>query len=186
MTLPVPNSYPPSNPGGQNRRTSRRALAYWLSAQEIRGVKRVYAGRAAQYEFDDYPGGGPNYEAMLKVMSFDGSDDRAAYDGPTGRGGILAHYPVGLQICHRAYDPADAQTGEDEDDYDRIIDAVKDCLAGQFRDLGRPEIVLMVAELPRVGKFTVRNDPPIRLKTGAIQRTGLMSFKITQYIADED
>jgi hypothetical protein len=155
---------PTQNPGGQPRRSTRVALCQWIEAQQIRGLAHVYPSRSAQVRFDDWPGGaGADFAALAKILTWDDSENREAYTGPTGRGGKLLNYQVGLQVIHQSYNPDDNQTGEAEDDYDRTVDALKDALRGPGRDLGRPEVILHVGEWPRVGGIIVRSDPPADL-----------------------
>lgn len=173
--------YPSPNPGGQNRRLIRLALVEYVNAQRIQGVGYFYSSRGAQLDFDNYPGGSADYQCLLKIQAFDDSEDRLAVTGPVDRGGKLVHYRVGVQVVHRSYNPDDNQTDEAEADYDRILDALKDCLRGPGRDLGRPDVVLQVGEYPRIGGITTRNNPPLRTDD-TVQRDGILGFQITQYI----
>lgn len=176
--------FPAPNPGGGNRETARMALVNWVNAQHIRGLNHFYPSRSSEFRFDEYPGGsGDDYACLAKIKTFQSSEDRLAYTGPVDPGGELVHYATGVQLCHRSYNPDNDQSGESEGDYDRIVDAFLDCLRGVGRDLGRPDIVLMSGEYPRVGGRTVVSDPPIQIDdTGIWQRTGLISFRISQYL----
>lgn len=179
MTAP---NFPLNNPAGQNRRAMRHYLVDWISAQRIRGLNLIYASRGAEIRFDDAPGGSPDFAAMAKVMAFDASEDRAAMSGPVDAGAKIIHYAVTLQVVHRSYNPDDNQSDEGEDDYDRIIDAIKDSLRGVGRDLGRPDNVLQIGEYPRQRNIVDRSDRPILLDGGTTQRSGIISTTITQYL----
>jgi hypothetical protein len=175
--------YPAQNPGGQNRSTTRNALASHIMAQRIPGLVAVLASRSADVRWDSYPGGDPDFKAIAKITGYDASEDREAYTGATDAGGKLAHYAVTLTVFHQSYESDNDQNGSAEDDYDRTIDGIIDALRGTGRDLGRPDVVLMVGEWPRAAGIRVRSNPPLQTDNGGWIRTGLIMFNITQYIA---
>lgn len=179
MTAP---NFPLANPAGQNRRAMRTFLVDWVSGQQIAGLAYLYGSRSAILRFDDFPGGSPNFSCLGKVLQFDASEDRSAKTGPVDAGGKLIHYTTTIQLVHRSYNPDDNQSTQGEDDYDRIVDAVKDSLRGVGRDLGRPDNVLQVGEYPGTRSIWDRSDKPIVLDGGTTQRSGLIGFILSQYL----
>jgi hypothetical protein len=172
---------PSPNPGGSHRELMRNALAEWITAQQIAGVAQVFPSHRHTYNDDEFPQGGSDCVALvLVVLPFD-SEDRAAYTGPRDAGGKDVHYSAELHVTHRGFHPDDWPAIEN--DYDRIIDALKDSLRGNGRDLGRPLAVFQVGELPREGNIThTAVDPVEDEDAGTVTRQGVIAFTITQYL----
>jgi hypothetical protein len=179
MTRP---QFPSPNPGGQNRRLIRTILAEWVVAQRIGNVAHVYPSVPPEWRFDAWPSTGTGFAALVAVRVGVDTEDREAYTGPGDPGGKLVHYAAELRIRHWTYELDDAQDSTaGEDDFDRVADALKDCLRGQGRDLGRPEIVLHAGEWPREAGITFTPDEPVN-DDGSILRAGTLSFGVTQYL----
>jgi len=175
--------FPQPNPGGSYRATARRAVAQWIEGQNIAGVQHVYPGLPATWNFDGYPAGGTRYGCLVGVRIPTDSEERVAYTGQTDPGGKMLHFDVILRVYHQsfvAYEGDD--TADIEDDYDRIIDALKDCFRSDGRDLNRPDVFLAVAETPRQQSFRGDHPDPFRIEGGALAREGTLSFTVTQYL----
>lgn len=170
------------NPGGQNRRLVRTTIAQWITAQHIRGLDHVYRSEPPEYLFEMYRTGSLDYSCLAAVCLTEDSEDRVAFTGPTSPGGLLVHYTAQLFIKHRSYTPGELDWADDEDDYDRIYDALKDCLRASGRALGRPDVILQAGEWPRVRGKTGRHDPPVLVEGGACDRWGTLSFTVSQYL----
>lgn len=176
--------FPSPNPAGQNRALVRRTVANWIIAQRIGNVAHVYDSLPPQWRFDAWPSTGTGFAALVAVRIGPDPDveDRLAYTGPRDPGGKLVHYPVQLRVRHWTYELDDAQdSSASEDDYDRVIDALKDCLRGVGRDLGRPEIVLSAGEWPREGGIAHTPEEPVD-DGGSLLRAGVVSFNVSQYL----
>lgn len=174
--------FPSPNPGGQNRRLVRTILANWVIAQRIAGIDHVYTSVPTEWRFEAWAHTGTGFGALVGVRLGDDSEDRLAYTGPVDPGGKLAHYAAELRIKHWSYELDDSQDSPDsEDDYDRIVDALKDALRGVGRDLGRPEIVLSAGEWPRQGGIAHRSEPFV-VDEGSVLREGTISFNVSQYL----
>lgn len=180
MTTPV---YVPSpNPGGQNRRLARNAIADWITAQNIFGLDDFSASaktpdRVDFNEFEHRADG--SCQAFVTIPKE--REAREAGTGPTDRGGKMMHFDVMIDVWHAWF------TGDwtdSEDDYDRIIDAIKDAIRGPGRDLGRPEVVLQVGEWPREASIEGDHDEPV-WADGTIIRHGVISFTYTQYMQQQ-
>lgn len=175
-------SLPPSpNPGGQNRRLARNAIADWLTASTIPGLTAAASRPVGEVidwgETPDRPDGA----AQVFVVIPREREERVAGVGPTNRGGKMMHFDVELDLWHvwHENDAADS-----EDDYDRIVDAIKDALRGVGRDLGRPEVVLQIGEWPRETSIDGEHDEPV-WSDGAILRHGTLSFVYSQYMQQQ-
>jgi hypothetical protein len=179
MTAP---NFPLNNPAGQNRRAMRTYLVDWISGQQIRGLAYLYGDDAATMRFDDFPGGSPDFACLGKVLTFDAAEDRSAKTGPVDAGGKMIHYTTTIQLVHRSQPDSNQNSTAGRDDYDRIIDAVKDSLRGVGRDLGRPDNVIQVGEYPATRNIWDRSDKPIVMDGGTVQRSGLIGFILTQYL----
>lgn len=177
MTTP----HPSPNPGGQNRRLMRNALADWLAAQRIQGLKvGASAPIPGRVRWEDWtPNGSAQFQAQTFATLPHTDEDRAAYTGPEDPGGKLAHYSVQLPLYHLGNLPDEAAASED--DYDRIVDAIKDCFRGYGRDLNRPDVILQVGEYPRTSSISDDHEEPI-LVNGGIYRTGVISLVVSQYM----
>lgn len=175
--------FPSPNPGGQNRALIRRAVANWIIAQRIQGVDHVYAAVPTVWQFDAYPQTGTGYGTLVAPWIPDDSEDRTAYTGSRDPGGKTVHYPVELRIRHWSYTVDDAQDSEaSQDDIDRVIDALKDCLRGRGRDLGRPDVILAAGERPREGGITSHQEEPVTDQAGSVLRVATVSFNVSQYL----
>lgn len=168
------------NPGGQNRRAVRTAIATWLTAQHIQGLDHVYRSRPPEVDFTEYVTGTSQYRCNAYVWLPDDEETRYVLTGPVLPTGKLIHYAAILEFWHRVYEISEGDWDDAEDDYDRIIDAVKDCIRGGGRQLGRPDIVFSVGEY-RTG-IVSQHEQPVMLDGGTAQRTGTLRFEVTQTI----
>lgn len=170
---------PSPNPGGSHRELMRNALADWLTAQHIAGLVEVFASHRSTYADDEFPQGGLDCVALARILLPFDSEDRAASTGPNDAGGKDVHYSAEIHVTHRGFNPDDWPAIEN--DYDRLIDAIKDALRGRGRDLGRPEAVFQVGELPRQGGITHTPEEPDD-RGDVVERHGVIAFTITQYL----
>ena len=168
------------NPGGQNRRLVRTAVANWLTAQHIQGLDHVYRSRPPEVTFAEYVTGTSAYRCQAYVFLPDDDEKRYTLTGPVLPTGKIIHYRVVLELWHRVYEISEDDWADAEDDYDRIIDAVKDCLRAGGRQLGRPDVVFSIGEYMQ--GIQTRHDLPVMLEGGTSQRNGTVMFEVTQTI----
>ena len=135
---------PAPNPGGSNREFIRKITAQWISDAAISGIANVYPGLPRLQLMDEGPGS--LYRCNVAVHVADIGESREAWTGPTDPGGKDAHYSVELTIKHRCLSIEGDDWRQAEDDHDRILDAIKDRLRGEGRDLGRPDVVLQAGD----------------------------------------
>lgn len=180
MTAPW---YPSPNPGGQNRKLVRYAIAEWIEAQRIQGLDTVHRTDPGpdKIQWDDAALSTGDYHAQLTVALPSDDEDRLAYTGPTDPGGKLVHYSVELGLYHLGGEP-DSWL-ESEDDYDRIVERLKDAVRGRGRDLGRPDVILQVGEYPRTSGISTDHEPAVAVAgAGGIFRRGTIRFTVSQYL----
>lgn len=169
------------NPGGQHRRLIRTQIGQWVTAQRIRGVDHVYPARPLEYQFDEFRSNSP-FSCLVGVSIGGDSEDFEAFTGPTNPGGMLIHYQARLHIVHRAYTAEVQGVSDDEDDYDRIYDGLKDALR-RGRDLGRPDVVLGAGTWPRRRSIVGQHDDAYQQPDGgAVDRWGVLMFTVAQYL----
>lgn len=166
------------NPAGQHRRLMRNAVADWIRAHNIEGIAHVFASHRPEYNADEFPQD-REYECMVRVVLPTESESRAAQTGPLDRGGKDVHYQLELHLLHRGFNPDDWEGSED--DYDRIVEALKDALRGPGRDLGRPLAVFQVGEWPQEGGIVAAHDEP-EDGGATVDRHGVISCTISQYL----
>jgi hypothetical protein len=170
----------PPNPGGQYRRLMRTGIANWLTAQHVPGLDHVYRSKPPEITFTEYVTGGPAYRCQAYVRLPDDEETRYVLTGPTAPTGKLIHYVAELEIYHRVYELSELDWADAEDDYDRIYEAVKDCLRAGGRQLGRPDAVFSVGEF-RQGITGSHGDYEL-LDGGTAQKTGTVRFEVTQTV----
>lgn len=178
MTAPW---YPSPNPGGNDRRLMRHVLRDWITAQGIGGLDIVRASREGpdRVRWDDVDLSDGQFHAQAAIAIPHDDEDRGAYTGPDDPGGKFVHYSVEIDLWHVGAEPD--SWGASEDDYDRIVGALKDCIRGVGRDLGRPDVILQVGEWPRTAG--IQHDAQDAISAdGGILRRGTISFDISQYL----
>jgi len=156
----------------------RNAVADWIRAHNVEGIAQVFASHRPEYSPDEWPQQRP-WEALVRVVLPTESEDRAAFTGALDAGGKDIHYSAELHITHAGFNADDWEGAED--DYDRLVDALKDSLRGRGRDLGRPLTVFQVGEWPQENNIVAAHDEP-EDNGGRVVRHGVISFTITQYL----
>lgn len=185
MTAPA-TWYPQANPGGQMSFALRQNLALWLRSRQIMGVARVYTEEQYTEPFDDRTISGDNHTANVWLDVPDDAEDREAYTGPNNRGGKLVHFTCEAYVDHWTYVPE--APSDDESDFLRIVDAIRDCLRGPGRDLGRSDLYLSAGEYPRQGGIIWHKNRTALVSTApggsSAYRSGVLTFTVSQYLND--
>lgn len=175
---------PSPNPGGRNRQLVATALAEWFMAQHIGGLNAVQptprGPDRVDWEADAVGTSGPRCQAVIAMPR--ARESREAGSGPDGSGGKMAHYDVELELYYLGGELLEWQAAQF--DFWRIVDALKDCLRGNGRDAGRPDVILQVGEWPREDSITDVLDDPIDAE-GGIYITGTLSFTVSQYMQQQ-
>lgn len=176
MTFQMPN------PAGNDRRVMRVALQQYIQAQNIMGLDHVYRSMPPEITFEEYTTGQSKYRCQAYVILPDDDETRYVLTGPVLPTGKLIHYRAQIEVHHRVYEVSESDWDDWEDDYDRIICAIKDCVRAQGRQLGRPTVVFSVGEF-RQG-ITTAHQPPFFVDAagGTAERMGMVGFEITQTV----
>ena len=168
------------NPGGNNRRLMRTAIANYVTAQHIQGLDHIYRSLPPEITFTEFVTGTAAYRCQAYVQIPRDEEKRYVLTGPTLPTGKLIHYEAVITVVHRVYEISDEDWADAEDDYDRIIEALKDCIRAQGRQLGRPDAIFSVGEFGQ-GIMTEHSSPEM-LDGGTAQRDGTVRFEVTQTI----
>lgn len=177
---------PLANPGGPNRRAARRLLADWLDIQHIGGVDHIYPGMPIEWNYDEWHNSREGMACLIGLHIASDDEGREAYTGPTDPGGKMVHHDVTIEVRHLTYEQDIGDAGmAGEDDADRIVDAVKDCLRGRGRDLGRPDVVLQIGEYPREGGIRAEYEEPV-IVDGSVERVARIYVTISQYLVSNN
>jgi hypothetical protein len=171
---------PSPNPGGQHRRLVRTVVQQWIKAQQIQGLDRVYRSVPPEVLMTEYASGS-TYACQVMVVVDDTSQSFDALTGPTDPGGYQATRSVRLLVRHRAFEISEGDWDDAQDDHDRIVDALEDCLRGNGRDLGRPDVILASAVTPREAAIITTMDPPV-YGNGNRDQWSEIQFNVIQYI----
>lgn len=174
--------YPSPNPGGDHRRLMRNAIAEWIRSQRIQGLEKVSATQPGpdRIDWSDATFSAGQFHAQTTLALPSDSEDFLAGTGPTDPGGKLIHYEAELYVWHLGGEPDSWEASED--DYDRIVDRLKDCLRGAGRDMGRPDVILQAGVYPRTAGIRGEHEDPVSSDSGIFRR-GTIFFTVTQYLA---
>ena len=184
MTAPT-TWYPQANPGGEMSYALRENLALWLRSRQIAGVVNIYPEEQYTEPFDDRTISGGNSTANVWLDVPSDSEDRAAFTGPGNRGGKLVHFTCEAHVDHFVY--AAEAPSDDERDFLRIVDALRDCLRGPGRDLGRQDLYLSAGEYPRAGGISWQKNRTVLVSISggsSAYRSGVLTFTVSQYLND--
>lgn len=170
---------PAPNPGGRNREFIRKVTAQWIVDAAIPGLDHVYPGLPWVALMNE--GAGSLYRCNLAVHVGDIGESREATSGPTDPGGKDAHYGVQLTLKHRCLSVEGDDWWQAEDDHDRILDAIKDRLRAEGRDLGRADVVLQAGDWPKDDSIHSTTEEPV-YENGVRDQWTTISFLVTQYM----
>lgn len=176
-------SHPGGNPGGEHRWSVRVALKNHVDAQNVPGLVELYPVLSPARDWDEAMVDDLGCMALAFIHMPNDAESRAASVGPDNPGGKDITYDVELRVMHLQSD--DSLTGwtDGQRSYDRLIDRLKDCLRGEGRDLGRPDIIFQAADWPRDGGIVHKTDEPQHdEESGFTYRNGSLFFVISQYL----
>ena len=174
-------TYPTPNPGGRNKQLIRDTVKEWIDAQSIQGLAELWPDWAPSLPYEWAPeAGNASHACIAAVWVPRTSETRVTTNGPTDRGGIELRSTVELHVYHRTFSPDEWR--EAQNDYDRIIDAIKDCLRGRGRDLGRPDVIFLAAESPG-GQPNIEDvqEEPVDAD-GMLDLWGTVYFEVMAYL----
>lgn len=166
-----------------SRKVVREAVANWIASAQITTLNQVFTSfpKRINFQVDSFPG--QNSRAAGVVFIESESESRLAIGGVTSQGEGLGwkrvDYQVAFQIFHHSLqrDPVDAM-----DDFDQVIDAVKERLRNGWHELGEnnPDRIWQAAE-PGID---VQYGEPLTNEGGATETWAAIRFTVTQMIAN--
>jgi hypothetical protein len=173
--------YPSANPAGEHAWLVCNALKDWIDAADIPGVLECFLSLRPQLDWDKVEIPGNDHATIVYINMARNNERRQANTGPDNPGGKEIVYAMELHIDHRgtSIDGWDAA----QQDFYRILDALKDCLRAEGRDLGRPDVILMAGDWP--GEIvTMAGEPVFDEENGNVDRHGEIHFDVYQYLPD--
>jgi hypothetical protein len=174
-------TYPSPNPGGEHNWLIRQAVKELIDAQHIPGIDVVHLTLRPLSDLDEAQSNENDCACFIYIDMGQDVEGRAALVGTNNPGGKDITYDVILNVRHRGFD-ADDWEGSQRD-YNRIVDALKDCLRGQGRDLARPDVVVQAADWPTQRNIVHTPSEPISdTDSGVVDRWGQITFVVSQYL----
>lgn len=151
----------------------RSALAQWLQAADIfDDVRRA----KVVWQPPTFPAGSPSYRCNAYVLLASAHESRIAMGGPTD-GMKEIDYTAHVVMHFWSIDP-DWEAAQDQ--FDQIIDALKEQIRSGGRTLGRPDVVF------QAGEWTFGIDDqvtePVTIAGGQMTQVGSVSLEITELI----
>jgi hypothetical protein len=164
-----------------SRAVVRARVADWIASAQITTLNQVFTSfpKRINFQVNSFPG--QNSRAAAVVFIESEGESRIAIGGVTDQGQGLGmkrvDYNVALQIFHHSVqrDPIDAMN-----DFDAVIDAVKDRLRNGFHELGKddPNLIWQAAE----PSIDVQYGEPLTNEGGATETWAAIRFIVTQMI----
>lgn len=167
-----------------SRKVVRENVANWIRDAQINTLNQVFTSfpKRINFQVDSFPG--QNSRAAAVVFIENEQENRLAIggvgamsEGGFGKGWKRVDYGVALQIFHHSLQ----RNAEDAmDDFDSLIDAIKDRLrAGQHTlGNGNPNEIWQAAE-PNID---VQYGEPLSNEGGATETWAAIRFTVTQMI----
>ena len=166
------------------RRIVREKVAQWISSAQIDTLNQVFTSfpKRINFQVNSFPG--QNSRAAAVVFIENESEMRLAIGGVApmssggeGKGWKRVDYAIALQIFHHSLQ----REAEDAmDDFDKLIDAIKDRLRSGQHTLGDedPNEIWQAAE-PNID---VQYGEPVTNEQGSTETWAAIRFTVTQMI----
>lgn len=175
------SNFPSANPGGEHNWLVRNALKDWIDAQHVPGIDEVLLTLQPLSYLDSAQSNDNDCACFVFIDMGEDSESRAALVGDDNPGGKDVSYEVLLNIRHRGFDADNWEVSQR--DYNRIVDALKDCLRARGRDLGRPDVILQAGDWPRIRGIVHTPSEPVAIEDGGgVDRWGTLTFTVSQYL----
>lgn len=164
-----------------SRKVVREKVQDWIASAQISTLNQVFTSfpKRINFQVDSFPGQVSRAAAVVFIESE--SESRIAIGGvlPSGAGlgWKRVDYSVALQIFHHSLQ----RNAEDAmDDFDQVLDAVKDRLRNGFHTLGEqdPNVIWQAAE----PSIDVQYGEPLTNEGGATETWAAVRFMVTQMI----
>lgn len=168
-----------------SRKVVRENVANWLSQAQISTLNQVFTSfpKRINFQVNSFPG--QNSRAAAVVFIETEQESRLAIGGVApmtdnsgyGKGWKRVDYGIALQIFHHSLQ----RNAEDAmDDFDQLIDAIKDILRAGQHTLGNenPNEIWQAAE----PSIDVQYGEPLTNEGGATETWAAIRFTVTQMI----
>lgn len=167
------------------RKIVREKVAEWISTAQIDTLNQVFTSfpKRINFQVNSFPG--QNSRAAAVVFIESENETRIAIGGVAamtdnygeGKGWKRVDYQIALQIFHHSLQ---REAQDAMDDFDQVIDAVKDRLRAGQHTLGdeNPNEIWQAAE-PNID---VQYGEPITNDQGATETWAAIRFTVTQMI----
>lgn len=168
-----------------SRKVVREKVAEWISTAQINTLNQVFTSfpKRINFQVNSFPG--QNSRAAAVVFIESEQESRLAIGGVApmnvnygeGKGWKRVDYQVALQIFHHSLQ---REAQDAMDDFDEVIDAVKDRLRAGQHTLGdeNPNEIWQAAE-PNID---VQYGEPITNEQGSTETWAAIRFTVTQMI----
>lgn len=167
-----------------SRKVVRENVANWIASAQITTLNQVFTSfpKRINFQVDSFPGQNSRAAAVVFIeneqemrLAIGGVGDML--EGGYGKGWKRVDYGVALQIFHHSLQ----RNAEDAmDDFDQLIDDVKDRLRAGQHTLGNdnPNEIWQAAE-PNID---VQYGEPLTNESGATETWAAIRFTVTQMI----
>lgn len=168
-----------------SRKVVREKVAEWISTAQINTLNQVFTSfpKRINFQVNSFPG--QNSRAAAVVFIESEQESRLAIGGVApmtedygrGKGWKRVDYQIALQIFHHSLQ---REAQDAMDDFDEVIDAVKDRLRAGQHTLGdeNPNEIWQAAE-PNID---VQYGEPITNEQGSTETWAAIRFTVTQMI----
>ena len=168
------------------RKIVREKVAEWISSAQINTLNQVFTSfpKRINFQVDSFPG--QNSRAAAVVFIENETENRIAIGGVdpmttnygAGKGWKRVDYGIALQIFHHSLQ---REAQDAMDDFDELIDAIKDRLRAGQHTLGdeNPNEIWQAAE-PNID---VQYGEPITNDQGSTETWAAIRFIVTQMIS---
>lgn len=168
-----------------SRKIVREKIAEWISSAQINTLNQVFTSfpKRINFQVNSFPG--QNSRAAAVVFIESENESRIAIGGVSpmnvdygaGKGWKRVDYQIALQIFHHSLQ---REAQDAMDDFDEVIDAVKDRLRAGQHTLGveNPNEIWQAAE-PNID---VQYGEPVTNDQGSTETWAAIRFTVTQMI----
>ena len=168
-----------------SRKVVRENVANWIASAQITTLNQVFTSfpKRINFQVNSFPG--QNSRAAAVVFIENEQETRLAIggvnpmttDNGTGKGWKRVDYGIALQVFHHSLQ---REAQDAMDDFDDVIDAIKDRLRAGQHTLGNdnPNEIWQAAE-PNID---VQYGEPLTNESGATETWAAIRFTVTQMI----
>lgn len=164
-----------------SRQVVRAAVRDWIDSAQITTLNQVFSSfpKRINFQVDSFPGQVSRAAGVVFIENEE--ESRVAIGGVTQEGQGLGWKRVDYTIAFQVFHHSLQRNAEDAmDDFDKLIDAIKDRLRNGFHELGKdqPDVIWQAAE----PSISVQYGEPLTNDGGATETWAAIRFIVTQMI----